>query len=166
MQPFEQCRYLLNTKLGGEACTWCYLSAGLSFSLLTTLLVGLPKRQLYEAAAPGFGALATAMLTLYLGFGPADSSLAQDFELAYAAPVVTTQSSSQALDLAKRLKDAGVKMYGAFWCSHCYDQKQDFGKQAMADFPYVECFPTGWKKVRATHSRHSVSCQRTKMNCC
>ena len=38
-------------------------------------------------------------------------------------------------------------MYGAFWCSHCYDQKDDFGAQAMADFPYVECFPEGWQKV-------------------
>lgn len=39
-------------------------------------------------------------------------------------------------------------MYGAFWCTHCYDQKQEFGAQAMAEFPYVECFPEGWKKVR------------------
>jgi hypothetical protein len=38
-------------------------------------------------------------------------------------------------------------MYGAFWCSHCYDQKQEFGREAMAEFPYVECFPEGWKKV-------------------
>jgi hypothetical protein len=38
-------------------------------------------------------------------------------------------------------------MYGAFWCSHCYDQKMDFGREAMAEFPYVECFPQGWKKV-------------------
>lgn len=35
-----------------------------------------------------------------------------------------------------------------FSCSHCYDQKEDFGAQAMADFPYVECFPEGWQKVR------------------
>lgn len=37
-------------------------------------------------------------------------------------------------------------MYGAFWCSHCYDQKQMFGKEAMAEFPYVECYPEGWKR--------------------
>lgn len=34
--------------------------------------------------------------------------------------------------------------------SHCYDQKQEFGAAAMADFPYVECFPQGWKKVSRT----------------
>ena len=40
--------------------------------------------------------------------------------------------------------------YGAFWCSHCFDQKQAFGKDAMADFPYVECYPDGFRKVRST----------------
>lgn len=51
-----------------------------------------------------------------------------------------------------RLSEAGAKMYGAFWCSHCYDQKMDFGREAMAEFPYVECFPQGWKKVGAAGS--------------
>mmetsp|Transcript_12734 Transcript_12734/g.24030 ORF Transcript_12734/g.24030 Transcript_12734/m.24030 type:complete len:84 (+) Transcript_12734:3205-3456(+) len=37
-------------------------------------------------------------------------------------------------------------MYGAFWCSHCLEQKEVFGKEAMENFPYVECFPAGWKK--------------------
>lgn len=37
-------------------------------------------------------------------------------------------------------------MYGAFWCSHCYEQKQIFGQEAMEEFPYVECFPEGWKQ--------------------
>ena len=62
-------------------------------------------------------------------------------------PAITSESSPQAVQLAKKLAAAGAKMYGAFWCSHCYDQKDDFGAQAMADFPYVECFPEGWQKV-------------------
>ena len=63
-------------------------------------------------------------------------------------PRVTEASNSKTLDLAKRLKAAGAKMYGAFWCSHCFEQKQAFGKEAMADFPYVECYPDGYYKVR------------------
>lgn len=61
--------------------------------------------------------------------------------------MVTQTSEPRAVKLAKRLKAAGAKMYGAFWCSHCFDQKQDFGKEAMADFPYVECYPDGFSKV-------------------
>ena len=60
---------------------------------------------------------------------------------------MTQTSEPRAVKLAKRLKVAGAKMYGAFWCSHCFDQKQDFGKEAMADFPYVECYPDGFSKV-------------------
>ena len=66
------------------------------------------------------------------------------------SPDVTTQSSSRSEQLAKRLKDAGAKMYGAFWCSHCHEQKEAFGSQAMKDFPYVECYPDGFHKVRTT----------------
>lgn len=36
------------------------------------------------------------------------------------------------------LKDKGAKFYGAFWCSHCQNQKAMFGKSAEK-LPYVEC---------------------------
>lgn len=39
---------------------------------------------------------------------------------------------------AKCLKDKGAVFYGAFWCSHCQNQKKSFG--ASVEFlPYVEC---------------------------
>jgi hypothetical protein len=39
---------------------------------------------------------------------------------------------------AQCLKDRGVKMYGAFWCEHCAEQKRRFG--ASFEFvPYIEC---------------------------
>ncbi len=63
------------------------------------------------------------------------------------APTVTRASPPGALELAGQLRAAGARMYGAFWCSHCFDQKQDFGTDAMAEFPYVECYPDGVKQV-------------------
>lgn len=63
--------------------------------------------------------------------------------------MVTQMSNEETLALAKKLKAAGVRMFGAFWCNHCYDQKQTFGKEAMKFFPYVECFPEGYRKVRS-----------------
>eukprot|EP00967_Tisochrysis_lutea_P063241 scaffold81493_cov15-Tisochrysis_lutea.AAC.1 len=71
-------------------------------------------------------------------------------------PEVTTTSSEQGVSLSKRLRDAGARMYGAFWCSHCFDQKQEFGKEAMASFPYVECFPNGWRRVSVLRRSRSV----------
>ena len=66
---------------------------------------------------------------------------------ALQSPAVNTESTDRGQQLAKRLKDAGAKMYGAFWCSHCHEQKEAFGAQAMKDFPYVECYPDGFHKV-------------------
>ncbi|OGH88265.1 MAG: hypothetical protein A3J93_01960 [Candidatus Magasanikbacteria bacterium RIFOXYC2_FULL_42_28] len=41
-------------------------------------------------------------------------------------------------NLARCLKDKGAIFYGAFWCSHCQDQKAEFGKSAKL-LPYTEC---------------------------
>jgi len=39
---------------------------------------------------------------------------------------------------ARCLSDRGVKMYGAFWCQHCQEQKQKF--DASFEYaPYIEC---------------------------
>jgi len=71
--------------------------------------------------------------------------------------VVDTASPPRAVELAKRLKAAGAKMYGAFWCSHCFEQKEAFGREAMKDFPYVECYPDGFRQASRTQRLRRVS---------
>ena len=39
---------------------------------------------------------------------------------------------------ARCLGDRGVKMYGAWWCPHCVEQKEKFGA-SFEYAPYVEC---------------------------
>ena len=41
-------------------------------------------------------------------------------------------------DFAKCLTEKGATFYGAFWCSHCKEQKALFGKSARY-LNYVEC---------------------------
>jgi uncharacterized membrane protein len=151
---------ILHTQLGGAPCVWCYASAGLSAALLAAWLAGMDARQAAATAGPGLGGTVAAAAALYLGFGSSLSGSAAELELTYAQPAVTTPSSDAAVSLAHRLSEAGAKMYGAFWCSHCYDQKQEFGQAAMAEFPYVECFPDGWKKVcRGVRARVGRGCR-------
>jgi hypothetical protein len=52
---------------------------------------------------------------------------------------IKTTSGAAEIALAKHLKQAGVKVYGAYWCPHCYEQKQLFGKQAWKSIASVEC---------------------------
>ncbi len=39
---------------------------------------------------------------------------------------------------ARCLHDRGVKMYGAYWCPHCQDQKEIFGA-SFKKVNYIEC---------------------------
>ena len=39
---------------------------------------------------------------------------------------------------AQCLTEKGTKMYGAFWCPHCQDQKEDFGS-SWKYVTYIEC---------------------------
>jgi glutaredoxin len=41
-------------------------------------------------------------------------------------------------EFAQCLTDSGVKMFGAYWCPHCQDQKNIFGK-SFDNINYVEC---------------------------
>jgi hypothetical protein len=41
-------------------------------------------------------------------------------------------------EFAKCLSSKQVKMYGAYWCPHCAEQKEEFGK-AFRYVNYVEC---------------------------
>jgi uncharacterized membrane protein len=53
-----------------------------------------------------------------------------------------------ARSLAVHLTKAGAKMYGAFWCPHCQQQKEMFGSSASR-LPYIECSPDGQQAPQA-----------------
>ena len=63
-------------------------------------------------------------------------------------PPITTKSTAYAISLATDMKALDSRMYGAFWCSHCYDQKQAFGYEAMQYLPYIECDREGYNNKR------------------
>lgn len=55
----------------------------------------------------------------------------------------TTQHDAAWIErLAKTLTEKGMVLYGAYWCTHCKDQKAEFG-DALKYVDYVECDPSG-----------------------
>ena len=58
-------------------------------------------------------------------------------------PIITTTSTPSSIALAKHLKATGAVKYSAYWCPHCHDQNQLFGKKAAAQLKNVECAPDG-----------------------
>jgi hypothetical protein len=59
-------------------------------------------------------------------------------------PRVTTTSSEKAINLSERIKNLNGKMYGAYWCSHCNNQKKEFGSAAVKNIEYIECDKEGF----------------------
>jgi hypothetical protein len=60
--------------------------------------------------------------------------------------LVTSRSGNSEMTLAAHLQKTGAKLYGAWWCPHCYEQKQLFGREAVqASFKSlaIECAEDG-----------------------
>lgn len=130
-------------------CAFCFASAALSWSnFALTQRAAQSTTGLKNAPYAASGALASslaALLTFYfvetgialdearqiLANQPALQTTAEEprSPLVFAPPTVDTPSSDQALRLAAHLQTKGAKMYGAYWCSHCFAQKQAFGAQ-------------------------------------
>ena len=63
-------------------------------------------------------------------------------DLKAANPLAPPETIVFEQGLAEHLQRTGAKMYGAYWCPHCADQKALFGA-AVKNLPYVECDPKG-----------------------
>lgn len=48
-------------------------------------------------------------------------------------------SSPYQIALADHLRAKGATFYGAWWCSHCFHQKNLFGTEGARKLPYLEC---------------------------
>ncbi|WP_204152080.1 vitamin K epoxide reductase family protein [Leptolyngbya sp. CCY15150] len=124
-------------------CVYCISSATFSLSFLVLTLLG---RAWDDAGKLIFIGIIVAMVTLIgtLGvYAGVNAPAAENDVPGEAGPRVTTTSGDAELALAAHLSSIGAKMYGAYWCPHCHDQKQLFGLPAAKEFPYVECAPDG-----------------------
>jgi len=144
-----------------ESCPYCILSAILSMTLGTiTWFSGAATQQNRKAAIAGLSSVVITTIAtfgLVLNADVADAKLAasgkntataETVMMNQSPPPITETSSKRALALAKDLKALDARMFGAFWCSHCYDQKQTLGKEAMKMLTYIECDKEGLNNQR------------------
>ena len=150
-----------------QSCPFCILSAVLSISLAKLSWLGgaLPEKRskdgVFASVAGGLTAFVAATVLFVNNDLPSNfnyagelldastsssstaSLLASGQQRGQAPPPISTTSSSRALELAQELQQQDTRFFGAFWCSHCFDQKEALGKEAMAKIPYIECSRDG-----------------------
>ncbi|KAF7062170.1 hypothetical protein CFC21_068799 [Triticum aestivum] len=137
--------FILNTKFVGTSCLYCLSSAFISFTLFFIRLkdIGLARIQKFVGLQLAVAVIVALALTNSYSSATTQLKGTGDFVLEPYKTEVTSESTPFAISLARHLHSIGAKMYGAFWCTHCNDQKQLFGREAMEILDYVECFPNG-----------------------
>ena len=129
----------------GGICYYCVASALFALSLFILTLLGRDwedRGQLFFTGAIVGLVTVVATLGVYSNIG-GSTTAAEPNTPGQAPPPVERVSGQSEVALAKHLKATGAKMYGAYWCPHCHDQEELFGKEAAKDFPYIECAPDG-----------------------
>ena len=128
-------------------CAFCFLSAFLSLSLLFLHGIG---REWEDRGQLIFRTVLVALLVALVGLGWA-AAVDRPAVLTEKGtpPVILSQSTPAKEALATHLSRTGVVIYTAYWCPHCHEQKELFGKQAAAKLTQVECAADG-KNSQAT----------------
>ena len=125
-------------------CFFCVLSAVVSVTLLVLVLVGGgwddPGPLLFRGVLLALAVLMGSLI--WISVVDPDRIEVIDQGLT-SPPVVTTVSNPSQEALADHLTATGAVLYTAYWCPHCHDQKQLFGKQASDKLVVVECAPDG-----------------------
>ena len=126
-------------------CFFCILSAILSFSIFIISMIGAK----FESREPMiFRGIIVALSVLVSGIiwsTNVDPSNAIDTSspVGKVSPAITTSSSNEKVKFAKFLSENNVLMFSAYWCPHCHDQKQLFGKEAVKELTVIECAKDG-----------------------
>ncbi len=128
-------------------CAFCVLSALLSLALLVLSLIGgdwEDRGQLiFRSVLVGL-----AVLVFGLGWSAVVERPASEIGRGVAPPV-TSVSSPEAIALAEHLTGGGALLYTAYWCPHCHEQKELFGKEATARLKVIECAADGRNSQKA-----------------
>lgn len=123
-------------------CVYCVASAILSTSLFILSLIG---REWQDVGQLAFSGIMVAVIVLVgtLGvYANVNNPMLTESGTEQPTPggfEITTTSGEAEIALAKHLTQVGAIFYGAFWCPHCHEQKQLFGKEAVQYITYVEC---------------------------
>lgn len=135
-------------------CLWCIASATFSISLLVLALIGRSWEDIGQLFFTGILVGMLTLITTFAVYANVNQPVVTDGP---TIPPITTQpspgvgwanttnSGAAEIALAEHLTKVGAKMYGAWWCPHCHEQKLLFGQEAFSKINYIECDPSAQK---------------------
>lgn len=138
--------YLLAFKIQ-TVCLYCVGSALMSTSLFVLSILGRKWEGIGQLLSTGVIVSMVVLVGTLAVYAPIDNPAIAERQAQRAAGIsgnpITTTSGESELALAEHLTQSGATMYAAYWCPHCFNQKQLFGKEAVSRLNYVECAEDG-----------------------
>tara|TARA_B100001113_G_scaffold346144_1_gene336643 strand:+ start:497 stop:1438 length:942 start_codon:yes stop_codon:yes gene_type:complete len=130
-------------------CFYCILSCLISLSLLVLNLFGGGWEDYGKLFFRGFLMSVAVLLAGLIWSSSVDPSTKKVSNIIQGMPpAVIALSSPEKIKLAEHLTNEGAVMYNAYWCPHCHDQKEMFGKEATKKLNLVECAKDGFNNKR------------------
>jgi len=130
-------------------CFFCLLSCLISFSLLLLSVFGGGWEDYGKLFFRGFVMSVAVLLAGLIWSSSVDPSTKEvSNNIQGMPPAVIAISSPEKIKLAEHLTQEGAVMYNAYWCPHCHDQKELFGKVAAEKLNLVECAKDGFNNKR------------------
>lgn len=127
----------------GAICYYCVASAFFALSLFVLTLLGRSWEDIGQLLLIGVVVGIVTLIGTLGVYAPIDSPKPQQTFTQGVGWTIQNTSSDSEIQLARHLKQTGAKMFSAFTCPHCHEQKELFGREAAKDLPYVECHPEG-----------------------
>ncbi len=125
-------------------CFFCVLSTIISSIILILTVLGGGWEERRDLIIKGFA----VAIIIFLGGLIWSSSVDPNKENLSAngeniPPLIINQSSPDSIKLAKYLNEQEIRLYNAYWCPHCHDQKEMFGREAASHLIAIECAADG-----------------------
>ena len=130
-------------------CFFCLLSCFISLSILLLNIFGGGWEDYGKLFFRGFLMSIAVLLAGLIWSSSVDPSTNEvSNNVQGMPPVVMAISTPEKIKLAEHLTLQGAVMYNAYWCPHCHDQKEMFGKEATKKLNLVECAEDGLNNQR------------------
>ena len=130
-------------------CFFCLLSCLISLLILLLNVFGGGWEDYGKLFFRGFIMTIAVLLAGLIWSSSVESSTKEVSNITQGMPpAVIAISSPEKIKLAEHLSKEGAVMYNAYWCPHCHDQKEMFGKEASEKLNLVECAKDGFNNKR------------------
>ncbi|AAP99166.1 MULTISPECIES: vitamin K epoxide reductase family protein [Prochlorococcus] len=121
-------------------CFFCILSAVISSLILILTIIGGGWEEKRDLLFRGLLITIVVLLGGLIWSSSVDPNKKETLIIdSNLGPIIENKSSLAAIELANHLKEKNIILYSAYWCPHCHDQKEMFGKEAASNLISIEC---------------------------